>query len=97
MEDLPGFLSDLRLRTEFLLDWQQNGPPSTFWLAALFEPGDFLIAVLYIHSLERGVPFHELGLECRFDADGGEEGIVARDLYLVGASWDRENNKVGKI
>jgi len=49
MEDLDGFLEDLRLRTQFLRDWQKNGPPETFWLAALFEPGDFLIAVLYIH------------------------------------------------
>ncbi len=89
MEDLDGFLSDLQARTKFLRDWQENGPPETFWLAALFEPGDFLIAVLYIHSLKTGQPFHELTLECKFEAGG--EGIVARDLYLVGASWDSDN------
>ena len=75
----------------------QDGPPQTFWLAALFEPGDFLIAVLYIHSLETGIPFHELTFHCKFDEGGDDEkGIWARDLYLVGASWDHQNNRVTK-
>ncbi len=45
-----------------VLPLPQDGPPETYWLAALFEPGDFLIAILYIHSLAAGVPFHELTL-----------------------------------
>ncbi|XP_059098400.1 dynein axonemal heavy chain 7-like [Tigriopus californicus] len=90
IEDLEGFLNDLVARTTFLRSWQDNGLPTNFWLAALFEPGDFLIAILYIKSLECGKPFHELTLECCFDLEG--PGILIRDLYLVGAGWDAENN-----
>ena len=64
-------------------------------MTALFEPGDFLIAIMYLAALEQGVSFHELGMECQFgpeaaDADG--PGILARGLFLVGAAWDAENN-----
>ena len=97
MEDLEGFLDDLSQRTDFLRSWQQEGPPDTFWLAALFEPGDFLIAILYIHSLETGLPFHELTFESKFDGNPDQDkksGILARDLYLVGAAWDGEKHLI---
>ena len=47
---------------EFLRTWQEEGPPAEYWLTALFEPGDFLIAILYIASMDCGVPFHQLKL-----------------------------------
>ncbi|CAB4061835.1 DNAH [Lepeophtheirus salmonis] len=89
LESLSGFLEDLRLRTEFLLNWQTHGPPKVYWLTALFEPGDFFIAILYLHSLKMGIPFHELTLECKFDQNA-DEGILVKDLYLVGAHWNDE-------
>ncbi|QQP52952.1 Uncharacterized protein FKW44_005260, partial [Caligus rogercresseyi] len=91
LEGLSGFLEDLNLRTKFLRDWHCNGPPSVYWLTALFEPGDFLIAILYLHSLKTGVDFHELTLEVKFD-DVSNEGILVKDLYLVGANWDPERS-----
>ncbi len=36
---------DLRERTDFLRRWQIEGPPDTYWLTALFEPG---VSVTYI-------------------------------------------------
>ena len=42
-----------------------KGPPKTYWLTALFEPGDFLIAIMYISAIACGKSFHELALECR--------------------------------
>ena len=48
MEDLPGFIEDLRERTVFLRAWQKDGPPEQYWVTAFFEPGDFLISVRYI-------------------------------------------------
>jgi len=101
MADLEGFLADLKERTDFLRDWQVNGPPRSYWLTALFEPGDFLIAIMYMAALDQGVSFHELGMECQFSniSPGSEEegkddgpGILARGLYLVGAAWDAEAN-----
>ena len=96
MDDLNGFLDDLKKRTEFLRDWQVQlgtskyilnskirlydivdlllrtsiyfqltGPPKAYWLTALFEPGDFLIAIMYMSAIECGKSFHELALECR--------------------------------
>ena len=38
----------------------------SYWLTALFEPGDFLIAIMYMAALDQGVSFHELGMECQF-------------------------------
>ena len=49
-------------RVEFLRTWQEKGPPTEYWLTALFEPGDFLIAILYIASMDCGEPFHQLKL-----------------------------------
>lgn len=62
LDNLPDFVDDLVSRTEFLRSWQTEGRPRQYWLAALFEPGDFLIAILYIASLDGGKPFHELTL-----------------------------------
>jgi hypothetical protein len=48
---------------------------------------------MYITSLECNRSFHELRLECRFDdTNAGGPGILARGLYLVGATWDTVNN-----
>nr|XP_040564670.1 dynein heavy chain 7, axonemal-like [Lepeophtheirus salmonis] len=91
LESMSGFLEDLRLRTAFLLNWQTHGPPKVYWLTALFEPGDFFIAILYLHSLKMGIPFHELTLECKFDQNA-DEGILVKDLYLVGAHWNDEKS-----
>ena len=49
-------------RVKFLRTWQEEGPPAEYWLTALFEPGDFLIAILYIASMDCGEPFHQLKL-----------------------------------
>jgi dynein heavy chain len=70
MEDLPGYLDDLLERVDFLQKWHKEGPPTSFWVTALFEPGDFLIAIMYIHAMETGLAFHELTMECRFDRFG---------------------------
>ena len=67
MEDLPGYLDDLLERVDFLRKWHIEGAPKTFWVTALFEPGDFFIAIMYIHAMKEGLTFHELSLEIRFD------------------------------
>ena len=59
-------------RTVFLRSWQKDGPPEQYWITAFFEPGDFLISIRYIASLRCGRPFHEMVLQCRFDADSEE-------------------------
>ena len=68
----------------------------SYWLTALFEPGDFLIAIMYLAALEQGVSFHELGMECQFGPEAVDDangpGILARGLFLVGAAWDDEHN-----
>ena len=95
-EDLDGFLDDLLKRTEFLRDWKMTGPPDSYWLTALFEPGDFLIAIMYLAALKQGKSFHELSLECRFGQehidDPQSPGILARGLFVVGSAFDLENN-----
>ena len=62
-----------------------------------------MFIIFFCCSLHTGMAFHELTLECKFDygddvideeEEGGNRGILARDLYLVGASWDRERNMV---
>ena len=67
MDDLNGYLNDLLERVDFLGKWLNDGPPKEFWVTALFEPGDFFIALMYIHAMEYNLTFHELSLEVRFD------------------------------
>ena len=67
MDDLPGYLADLLERVDFLRKWLVEGPPKEYWVTALFEPGDFFIALLYMHAMEFNLTFHELSLEVRFD------------------------------
>ena len=93
MEDLPGYLDDLQDRIDFLTKWHDEGPPPQFWVTALYEPGDFFIAIMYMYALETKSCFHELGLEVRFDIEADDwktvsDGIVVRGMYLVGAAWD---------
>merc|ERR1711978_555919 len=83
-------LNDLLERVDFLGKWLNDGPPKEFWVTALFEPGDFFIALMYIHAMEYNLTFHELSLEVRFDSDVEGPGILVRGLFLVGAEWDKE-------
>lgn len=92
MDDLNGYLSDLLERVDFLRKWLTEGPPKEYWVTALFEPGDFFIALLYIHAMEANLTFHELSLEVRFDSEEEGPGILVRGLYLVGAEWDEDKH-----
>ena len=65
-------IAQFNFRTVFLRSWQKDGPPEQYWITAFFEPGDFLISIRYIASLRCGRPFHEMVLQCRFDADSEE-------------------------
>ena len=67
MDDLNGYLDDLIERVDFLRKWLNEGPPKEYWVTALFEPGDFFIALMYIYAMEADLTFHELSLEVRFD------------------------------
>ena len=73
-------MDDLHERVDFLTNWLVVGPPNEFWVTALYEPGDFFIAIMYIYALETNSCFHELGLEVRFDKDDDPD-TVADGMY----------------
>jgi dynein heavy chain len=79
---------------------KHSGEPKVFWLAAFTFPTGFLTAILQKAARKNNVPIDQLSWEFTVlssDEEAGsymnssnKEGVLIRNLYLEGASWDRK-------
>jgi dynein heavy chain len=77
-----------------------SGEPKVFWLAAFTFPTGFLTAILQRAARKNNIPIDQLSWDftvLQSDEDissyaSAKEGVLIRNLYLEGASWDRKNS-----
>ncbi|KAJ9472161.1 Dynein-1-beta heavy chain [Diplonema papillatum] len=83
-------------RVLFLKEWNDNGPPTSFWVPGFYFPQGFLTAVLQTHSRRFRIPIDELKFRTHVmdftDADSVPEeppaGVYTYGFFLEGCRWD---------
>ena len=95
------WITDLKKRIEFIMDWLVNGHPATYWLSGLFYPQGFITGVYQNHARETKKPISDIILKFEVMNIPHEKiekapscGIYVYGLFLEGASWD---DKLGLI
>lgn len=84
-------------RKSFFLNFR--GEPKVHWLAAFTFPTGFLTAILQKAARKNNVPIDQLSMEftvLQSEDDiplysNDKDGVLIKNLYLEGASWDRKN------
>ena len=78
-------------------DWDDNGPPSIFWLSGFFFVQSFLTAGLQNYARKHKIPIDMveydhvmLQTDPSIYAAAPEEGFYVHGLYLEGCQWDEE-------
>eukprot|EP00756_Hemistasia_phaeocysticola_P002628 Hpha_TRINITY_DN11789_c0_g1::TRINITY_DN11789_c0_g1_i1::g.31896::m.31896/K10408/DNAH; dynein heavy chain, axonemal len=90
LKPLASWFADTCKRIAFLRDWNNEGPPSSFWVPGFFFPQGFMTAVLQVHSRDNKVPIDELAFCTHVVGDSEEEaeGTRTHGYYIEGATWD---------
>lgn len=99
LKPLAAWIRDLVLRIEHFAEWARGNEPKQFWLGAFTFPTGFLTSVLQKFARKNNVAVDALSWEfIAIQEDDPalqsyqKEGVLIRNLYLEGASWDRKNN-----
>eukprot|EP01059_Diplonema_ambulator_P016445 TRINITY_DN279_c0_g3_i1.p1 TRINITY_DN279_c0_g3~~TRINITY_DN279_c0_g3_i1.p1 ORF type:complete len:4125 (+),score=1634.24 TRINITY_DN279_c0_g3_i1:116-12490(+) len=93
---LASWFIDTCNRVQFLREWNDDGPPSSFWVPGFYFPQGFLTAVLQTHSRRFKIPIDELKFRTKVmqwaDADQVDEepdtGVYVHGCFLEGARWN---------
>jgi dynein heavy chain len=99
---LASWFEDTVQRIDFLRDWNDNGPPMSFWLPGFFFPQGFLTGVLQTHSRSCNMPIddidfrtHIMHMETADQVDDPPEtGVYIHGLFMEGARFNRDTNAV---
>jgi dynein heavy chain len=102
LKPLASWFEDTIKRVEFLRDWNNNGPPLTYWISGFFFPQGFLTAALQTHSRAHKIPIDELAfrthvtlMERQDEVDEGpESGVYVHGMFLEGARFNRDINSL---
>eukprot|EP01062_Namystynia_karyoxenos_P024827 TRINITY_DN1970_c0_g1_i1.p2 TRINITY_DN1970_c0_g1~~TRINITY_DN1970_c0_g1_i1.p2 ORF type:complete len:569 (+),score=213.45 TRINITY_DN1970_c0_g1_i1:3-1709(+) len=93
LKPLASWFADTCQRIAALRDWNDNGPPSSFWVPGFYFPQGFMTAVLQMHSREHKIPIDELAFRTVVvdddpDYEAPEGGTQTHGFYAEGARWD---------
>eukprot|EP00755_Sulcionema_specki_P004827 Sspe_Gene.31109::Locus_15358_Transcript_1_1_Confidence_1.000_Length_4701::g.31109::m.31109/K10408/DNAH; dynein heavy chain, axonemal len=95
---LASWFVDTCNRVSFLREWNDNGPPFSYWLPGFYFPQGFLTAALQTHSRRFKIPIDELKFKTHVlnvvDPDSilqePDVGVYCSGFFLEGGRWDLE-------
>jgi dynein heavy chain len=97
LKPLASWVEDLVQRIGFLQNWNDGGPPPTYWISGFFFPQAFLTGTLQNYARRYKVAidtvsfaFHVKAQEPADVATGPEDGCFIHGFFLEGATWDAE-------
>jgi len=92
---LASWFMDTCDRLIFLREWNDNGPPVSFWLPGFYFPQGFLTAVFQTHSRRFKIPIDELKFVTHvMDTVEHEmltepnKGVLCHGFFMEGGRWD---------
>lgn len=56
IKTLSAWIVDLKLRVEFLREWEENGTPICFWMSGFFFPQAFLTGIKQNYARKYKIP-----------------------------------------
>eukprot|EP00756_Hemistasia_phaeocysticola_P037793 Hpha_TRINITY_DN16720_c2_g4::TRINITY_DN16720_c2_g4_i3::g.79638::m.79638/K10408/DNAH; dynein heavy chain, axonemal len=94
---LASWFVDTCDRLMFLREWNDNGPPTSFWLPGFYFPQGFLTAVFQTHSRRFKIPIDELKFKTHVTEWMDPElltsepaaGVYCHGFFMEGGRWDR--------
>eukprot|EP01060_Flectonema_neradi_P032219 TRINITY_DN5085_c1_g2_i2.p1 TRINITY_DN5085_c1_g2~~TRINITY_DN5085_c1_g2_i2.p1 ORF type:complete len:4162 (+),score=927.24 TRINITY_DN5085_c1_g2_i2:1218-12488(+) len=96
---LASWYVDTCNRVQFLREWNDNGPPFSYWVPGFYFPQGFLTAALQTHSRRFKIPIDELTFRTHVtewtDPDDITEdppvGVYTHGFYLEGCRFNSES------
>jgi len=104
LKPLASWYKDFVLRVEFMRNWLVNGPPSSFWVSAVFFPQGFFTSALQAYARKYKEPIDLLefvsgvkqytGLD---DVPGPPpDGVYIHGMFMEGARFDAPSNAMAE-
>lgn len=102
LKPLSGFLADLQHRLEFLDKWDENGPPTAYWVSGFYFTQSFLTGQMQNYARKTKLPIDTLGWQFsvlkKAFADTAiekpESGCYVYGLFMDGARWDDDTQVI---
>lgn len=93
---LASWFEDTLQRVDFFRDWNNHGPPMSFWISGFFFPQGFLTGVLQTYSRLHKIPIDDVKFKTNMTpwefvediGDEAEAGVYVHGLFLEGARYD---------
>eukprot|EP01119_Soliformovum_irregulare_P016872 TRINITY_DN4946_c0_g2_i1.p1 TRINITY_DN4946_c0_g2~~TRINITY_DN4946_c0_g2_i1.p1 ORF type:complete len:738 (-),score=265.80 TRINITY_DN4946_c0_g2_i1:44-1927(-) len=103
LKPLSAWVTDLKLRLDFITSWLNVGGPAVYWISGFFFPQAFLTGVLQTFARKNRIPVDTVSFDFQvIDSDpdqieeGPEDGVYIRGLFLEGAKWDPIKHQLGE-
>eukprot|EP00801_Mesodinium_rubrum_P000083 Mrub_00083.p1 GENE.Mrub_00083~~Mrub_00083.p1 ORF type:complete len:1986 (+),score=436.27 Mrub_00083:724-5958(+) len=103
IKTLSAWTIDLKLRVEFLKEWEDNGTPICYWMSGFFFPQAFLTGIKQNYARKYKIPIDIVMFEFYLMNDKLDkkdilekpsEGSYVNGLYLEGSSYDLNEGKL---
>ena len=107
LKPLASWYKDFVGRFEFMNSWLVNGPPSSFWVSAVFFPQGFFTSALQAYARKYKEPIDLLefvaivkpyqvavpSVVTTDDVPGApDDGVYIHGMFMEGARFDADNN-----
>jgi len=102
LKPLSSWYKDLIERVAFMDLWLRTGNPSSYWLPGMFFPQGFMTGVLQTHARQYKIAIDKLSFAFKILTEEAPEeiaekptdGVYIYGLFLDGARWDRDAERV---
>ena len=105
LKPLGGYILDLVARLNYFQKWIDNGYPTVYWISGFFFTQSFLTGILQNYARKYTISIDKLVFDFDFleeptntelasKTKGPEEGAYIYGLYLEGARWDYDRNRL---
>jgi dynein heavy chain len=102
LKPLSSWYKDMLQRVKFMYDWLMEGNPNSYWLSGMIFPQGFMTGVLQTHARKHKIAIDRLSFVFKYmDEEGQEEiedkpedGVYIYGLFMDGARWDREEQRI---
>lgn len=103
LKPLGSWIEDLGQRIKFLIEWIENGTPTTFWMSGFFFPQAFVTGSLQNFARKKTIAIDKLSFDFKFldnishhteIKEKPEFGCYIYGLFLEGCRWDDRNHNL---